>query len=284
MRSERVYFHRVLGAARGAKNAQSDNIMLHKVPQRLLLVGHDLRRRWLCEWTVSRLTHWSSSSLQLLLHSALLQWSDHHWLGPILRETANRIDHLIRIVFAVATNDRRIIIIIAQNWFKGAANGVFNPLSGEEQLKVLISWPGKIYPAKQVEWLAEGLLLRDGQSDALVLVLHLGLRLLGQVRLEGRICEDLLETHRSCGSRHVFQLLLSHHHSLLRRLQLRRSWRHSWIRTCCRAADLGRLLASKIHCCARVETWQEGLIHHVCGSAHIVVTAGALTLIACLVV
>ena len=100
---------------------------------------------------------------------------------------------------------------------------------------------------------------------------------LGQVGLEGRICEDLLEAHRSCGSRHIFQLLLSHHHSLiLRRLGRRGSWIH---RCYCGIADLGRLLAGKIQCCACAETLQEGLIH-VGGNAHIIVTAGGLPLVA----
>ena len=158
MRSERVYFHGVLGVAWCAKNAQTDNIMLHKVPQRLLLVSHDLRRRWLREWTISYLLHRSSSLL--LLNCALLQGSDHHWLGPILRDTS-RIDHLIRIVFAIATNDRGVSVI--QIWFWGAANGVFCLLlRGEELLEVLISWPGEIYAAKKVKRLAEGRLLRDG--------------------------------------------------------------------------------------------------------------------------
>ena len=207
MRSERVNLHRVLGVTWCAENAQTDYIMLHKVPQRLFLISHDLCWRRLSYRAIPCPTR---RSALLWLNGTLLQICNH-WLSPILRQTA-RIDHLIRIVF---TGAERIIIIICIRFLSAAANGDFHLLGSYELLKILIGWPCKIYAAKKVKGLAECFALRGRQCHALVLaLLCLSLRL-RQVRLKCRISEDFLEAHRSCRSRHVFQLLLSHYHCLL---------------------------------------------------------------------
>lgn len=41
---ESVDLHGVLGVARGTVNAQADDVVLHEVPQRLLLIRQDWRR------------------------------------------------------------------------------------------------------------------------------------------------------------------------------------------------------------------------------------------------